>query len=81
MTLSHSDAERASRLHREAPGVYRVGASPLTIHRYSEGGKPSWDIYCDELHGLARVPGKWSFPKLGQARERAFEVARERGWA
>jgi hypothetical protein len=72
-----------TRLHRDAhlPGVYRVGASPLTIRRFIEGKNVSWDIYGDTLEGLCRIPGKWSFPKLAEARERAFEYARQRGWA
>lgn len=79
--LNREDRDRALRLHRERPGVYRVGASPLTIRRYRGGRRPKWDIYGDTLEGLARIPGRWSFDSLSDARRRAFEFASERGWA
>jgi hypothetical protein len=83
MSLNRKDQERVSRLHREknSPGMYRVGASPLTIRRYvDEKGNISWDIYGDTLAGPCRIPGQWSFPRLAQARARAFEYAGEQGW-
>jgi hypothetical protein len=78
--MARRDREIATRLHRTRPGVYRVGASPLTIHRYAEDGRVSWDIYGDTLEGRARIPGKWAFPRLSEARARAFEFLREQGY-
>jgi hypothetical protein len=78
VNLSYRDNERASRLHRKRPGLYRVGVTPLVIRQDDDG---SWGIYGDTIEGLARIPGAWSFRTLARARVRAFEYARRQGWA
>lgn len=65
-------------LHLLSDGRYRVGASELWIRRHPEG---DWGIYADSLEGPMRIPGKWVFRTLREARARAFELAKELGHA
>ena len=75
--MNGTEREYLMRLHRQSDGRYRVGASPLYIRKHEEG---DWGVYVLELDGEKRIRGAWMFPKLRDARERAFTVAGELGY-